>query len=111
MDVKDALSRFTTSWTTQVNLALIALIAFYIQLFFCQRLWLILRELIVTLLVTLFVFALIAAIVSVCLMLNSRYGINANMECVFMFAGKSKNVTWSKEAVETSWRVFQRDRF
>ncbi|KAJ7108225.1 hypothetical protein C8R44DRAFT_857756 [Mycena epipterygia] len=86
MDVSAALNMFTTSWTTEANLVLIAIIAFYVQLFFCNRLWSISRNLyIVALIVTLFVFALIAAIVS----------------CVFTFAGKSKNVTWSKEAVET----------
>ncbi|KAJ7122109.1 hypothetical protein C8R44DRAFT_852889 [Mycena epipterygia] len=79
MDVEAALSMFTTSWTTEANLALIAIIAFYIQLFFCHRLWAISRNLyIVALIITLFVFALIAAIVS----------------CVFTFAGESKNVTW-----------------
>ncbi|KAJ7090692.1 hypothetical protein C8R44DRAFT_648100, partial [Mycena epipterygia] len=79
-DVEAALSMITTPWITEVNLALIAVIVFYVQLFFCRRLWVISKNLyIVALIVTLFVFALIAAIVSVCLMLNSGYEINANI--------------------------------
>ncbi|KAJ7090680.1 hypothetical protein C8R44DRAFT_648085, partial [Mycena epipterygia] len=84
MDVEAVLNMFTTPWTTEINLALIAVIAFYVQLFFCQRLWVISRKLyIVALIVTLFVFALIAAIVSVYLTLNSRYETNANIGPVF----------------------------
>ncbi|KAJ7914171.1 hypothetical protein B0H13DRAFT_2270879 [Mycena leptocephala] len=79
MNLNAALSMFTESWTTEVNLALIALIAFYVQLFFCKRLWVISRNVyIVGLVVVLFVFALVAAIVS----------------SVFTFAGQVKNVTW-----------------
>ncbi|KAJ7664269.1 hypothetical protein B0H17DRAFT_1256435, partial [Mycena rosella] len=85
MDLNAALSMFTNSWPTQVNLALIALISFYVQVFFCRRLWGISKNVyILGLVVALFVFALVAAIVS----------------CVFTFAGQVKNVTWSKEAVE-----------
>jgi hypothetical protein len=39
MNLNAALSMYTNSWTTEVNLALNALIAFYVQLFFCRRLW------------------------------------------------------------------------
>ncbi|KAJ6557505.1 hypothetical protein B0H19DRAFT_1147993 [Mycena capillaripes] len=80
MDINAALSMFTTSWTTEINLAFIALIVFYVQLFFCVRLWWISRNLyIVAVIVTLLGFAFIAAIVS----------------CVFTFAGQSKtSVTW-----------------
>ncbi|KAJ7679843.1 hypothetical protein B0H17DRAFT_1077525 [Mycena rosella] len=73
-DLNAALSMFTDSWPTEVNLALIALISFYIQVFFCRRLWVISKNVyILGLVVALFVFALVAAIVSVCFVLNSRY--------------------------------------
>ncbi|KAJ7820541.1 hypothetical protein B0H13DRAFT_2451573 [Mycena leptocephala] len=86
MNLNAALSMSTSSWTTEASLALAAIVAFYVQLFFCRRLWVISRNVyIVGLVFVLFVFALVAAIVS----------------CVFTFAGQIKNVTWSKEAVET----------
>ncbi|KAJ6508132.1 hypothetical protein C8R45DRAFT_1207908 [Mycena sanguinolenta] len=79
MNLDAALGMFTNSWTTEINLTFVALIAFYVQLFFCRRLWAISRNVyLVTFVVALFVFALVAAIVS----------------CVFTFAGLSKNVTW-----------------
>ncbi|KAJ6595122.1 hypothetical protein DFH09DRAFT_1413052 [Mycena vulgaris] len=53
------------SWTSQINLALVALIAFYVQLFFCQRLWAISKNIyVVASIVALFVFALLAAFIS-----------------------------------------------
>ncbi|KAJ7277103.1 hypothetical protein C8J57DRAFT_1503940 [Mycena rebaudengoi] len=65
MNLKAALSMFTDSWTTEINLTLSALIAFYVQLFFCKRLWTISRNIyIVASVLALFVFALVAAIVS-----------------------------------------------
>ncbi|KAJ7907577.1 hypothetical protein B0H13DRAFT_2273667 [Mycena leptocephala] len=86
MDLNAALSMYTNSWTTEVNLALDALIAFYVQLFFCRRLWVISRNVyIVGVVFTLFVFALIAAIVS----------------CVFTFAARGKNVTWIETHLAT----------
>ncbi|KAF7349116.1 hypothetical protein MVEN_01433800 [Mycena venus] len=79
MNLNAACNMFTNSWTTELNLTLAALIAFYVQLFFCKRLWTISRNVyIVSVVVALFVFALVAAIVS----------------SVFTFAGQSKNVTW-----------------
>ncbi|KAJ7739154.1 hypothetical protein B0H16DRAFT_1891120 [Mycena metata] len=79
MNFNAALSMSTDSWTTELNLTLVALIAFYVQLFFCKRLWGISKNVhIVALVVALFVFALVAAIVS----------------SVFTFAGQLKNVTW-----------------
>jgi hypothetical protein len=39
MNLNAALSMFTESWTTEINLTLVALTAFYLQLFFCKRLW------------------------------------------------------------------------
>ncbi|KAJ7277198.1 hypothetical protein C8J57DRAFT_1581459 [Mycena rebaudengoi] len=79
MNLKAALGMFTDLWTTQINLTLSALIAFYVQLFFCRRLWAISRNVyIVASVLALFVFALVAAIVS----------------GVFTFADQVKNVTW-----------------
>ncbi|KAJ7772395.1 hypothetical protein B0H16DRAFT_1714593 [Mycena metata] len=79
LNLEAALSMSTHSWTTQIDLVFVALIAFYVQLFFCQRLWGISRNVyIVALVLVIFVFALVAAIVS----------------CVFTFAGQLKNVTW-----------------
>ncbi|KAJ6508113.1 hypothetical protein DFH09DRAFT_1000104 [Mycena vulgaris] len=93
MNLNAALDMTNTSWTTELNLTLVALIAFYVQLFFCKRLWVISKNVyIVALIVTLFVFALVASIVS----------------SVFTFAGQLKNVTWSEEAVETLGRVLTR---
>ncbi|KAF7336288.1 hypothetical protein MVEN_02177100 [Mycena venus] len=76
MDLNAVVSMFSTSWITRVDFVLIGIIAFYVQLFFCARLWWISKNIyIVPLIVTLFVFALIAV-------------------CIFTFAGNSKNVTW-----------------
>ncbi|KAJ6595129.1 hypothetical protein DFH09DRAFT_1413056 [Mycena vulgaris] len=53
------------SWTFQINVALVALIAFYVQLFFCQRLWAISKNIyVVASIIALFVFALLAAFIS-----------------------------------------------
>ncbi|KAJ7211855.1 hypothetical protein C8J57DRAFT_1604747 [Mycena rebaudengoi] len=79
MNLEAALNMFNDSWTNQINLALCTLIAFYVQLFFCKRLWVISRNIyIVASVLALFVFALVAAIVSV----------------VFTFVGQFKSVTW-----------------
>ncbi|KAJ6508111.1 hypothetical protein DFH09DRAFT_1334408 [Mycena vulgaris] len=79
LNLNGALGMSMNSWTTEINLTLVALIAFYVQLFFCHRLWTISRNVyIVALLIALFVFALVAAIVS----------------SAFTFAGQLKNVTW-----------------
>ncbi|KAJ7658096.1 hypothetical protein B0H17DRAFT_350461 [Mycena rosella] len=88
MNINAALNMSTDSWPTEVNLALIALIAFYVQLFFCRRLWVISKNVyIVGLVIALFVFALVAAIVS----------------CVLLFAGQMKNVTWIEIHVGTGF--------
>jgi hypothetical protein len=39
MNFNAALSMSTSSWTTEASLALAAIVAFYVQLFFCRRLW------------------------------------------------------------------------
>ncbi|KAJ6509661.1 hypothetical protein DFH09DRAFT_1436226 [Mycena vulgaris] len=78
MNLNAVLGMSTNSWTTELNLTLVALIAFYVQLSFCKRLWAISRNVyIVALVVVLFVFALVAAIES----------------SVFTFAGQLRNVT------------------
>ncbi|KAJ7882542.1 hypothetical protein B0H14DRAFT_2565236 [Mycena olivaceomarginata] len=60
MDVVAAIS-FTTSWMSSLGLLLVSAIAFFVQLFFCIRLWWISKNVyIVLLIVTLFVVALIA---------------------------------------------------
>ncbi|KAJ6555454.1 hypothetical protein DFH09DRAFT_1165406 [Mycena vulgaris] len=64
-DIAAAVDMFFSSWTSELNLTLVALIAFYVQLFFCQRLWVISQNIyIVGLVMALFVFALLASIVS-----------------------------------------------
>ncbi|KAJ7790172.1 hypothetical protein B0H14DRAFT_3501923 [Mycena olivaceomarginata] len=84
MDLDAALGMFTMSWTIELNITFIALIAFYVQLFFCKRLWAISENIyIVTLVVALFVFALVAAIVSSVFQL-----------AVLKFADQSKSITW-----------------
>ncbi|KAJ7239821.1 hypothetical protein C8J57DRAFT_1478303 [Mycena rebaudengoi] len=86
MNLEAAIGMFTGSWTTEINPTFSALIAFYVQLYFCRRLWGISRNVyIVASVLALFVFALVAAIVS----------------GVLTFADQVKNVTWGKEAVET----------
>ncbi|KAJ7127671.1 hypothetical protein C8R44DRAFT_733112 [Mycena epipterygia] len=61
-----AVGLFATAWMSEANITFVALIAFYVQLFFCQRLWAISRKIyVVGAILALFVFALVAAIVSV----------------------------------------------
>ncbi|KAF7349112.1 hypothetical protein MVEN_01433400 [Mycena venus] len=75
MDVVAAIS-FTTSWMSSLDLLLVSAIAFFVQLFFCIRLWWISKNpYIVLLIVALFVFALIAVF-------------------IFMLADNSMRVTW-----------------
>ncbi|KAJ6555451.1 hypothetical protein DFH09DRAFT_1492764 [Mycena vulgaris] len=64
-DVEAAVDMFFSTWTSELNLTLVAVIAFYVQLFFCQRLWAISRNIyLVGLVMVLFVFALLASMVS-----------------------------------------------
>ncbi|KAJ7825089.1 hypothetical protein B0H14DRAFT_3727016 [Mycena olivaceomarginata] len=86
MNLDAALGMFANSWTNELNVTFIALTAFYVQLFFCKRLWAISKNVyIVILVVALFVFALVAAIVS----------------DVFQFAGQSKNIMWFEIHIAT----------
>ncbi|KAJ7229375.1 hypothetical protein C8J57DRAFT_1730604 [Mycena rebaudengoi] len=79
MNLEAAIGMFTGSWTTEINPTFSALIAFYVQLYFCRRLWGISRNVyIVASVLALFIFALVAAIVS----------------GVLTFADQVKNVTW-----------------
>ncbi|KAJ7637805.1 hypothetical protein B0H17DRAFT_1216962 [Mycena rosella] len=65
VDVFGALNMFYAFWPTEINVMFVAFIAFYVQLFFCQRLWAISKNIyIVGLIVALFVFALVAAFVA-----------------------------------------------
>ncbi|KAJ7612148.1 hypothetical protein FB45DRAFT_1117911, partial [Roridomyces roridus] len=66
MNVFAAADSLNAWWPGQINLAFAALIAFYVQMFFCHRLWVISRNVwVVVPVLVLFVFALIAAFVSV----------------------------------------------
>jgi hypothetical protein len=90
-DIGGAANMFFNFWPSQMNLAFVALIAFYVQVFFCQRLWVrfsstslpvpsadhtqvISRNVYVVVLPgSLFLFALVAAFVAVCAVDLLRY--------------------------------------
>ncbi|KAF7315753.1 hypothetical protein MIND_00091200 [Mycena indigotica] len=73
IDIRAASMMFTTNWLQQINLAFGAFIAFYIQIFMCQRLWTLSKNVyIVLLMMTMFTFSLIAAFVGVSLTFNER---------------------------------------
>ncbi|KAJ6609031.1 hypothetical protein B0H10DRAFT_2065660 [Mycena sp. CBHHK59/15] len=56
---------FHRTWPAQVNITFEGIIAFYVQLFFCQRLWAISRNIyVVGVVMILFIFQLVAAIIS-----------------------------------------------
>ncbi|KAJ6496177.1 hypothetical protein C8R45DRAFT_866085, partial [Mycena sanguinolenta] len=64
-DVEGAVGLFQTTWFMQINVSFVAVIAFYVQMFFCHRLWVISKNIyMVGLIVVLFVFALLSAFVS-----------------------------------------------
>ncbi|KAJ7444467.1 hypothetical protein FB451DRAFT_1568386 [Mycena latifolia] len=65
MEVEVAIDLFETTWFFQLNVSFVAVIAFYVQMFFCHRLWVISRNIYMVVLTTaLFVFALVAAFVT-----------------------------------------------
>ncbi|KAJ7289645.1 hypothetical protein C8J57DRAFT_1628702 [Mycena rebaudengoi] len=65
MDLEQAAGIFSGHWIGKSNITLVALIAFYVQAFFCHRLWSISRNIYVLLFIMgLFVFALSAAFVA-----------------------------------------------
>ncbi|KAJ6449070.1 hypothetical protein C8R45DRAFT_884145, partial [Mycena sanguinolenta] len=65
-DVEGAVGLFQTTWFMQINVSFVAVIGFYVQMFFCHRLWVISKNIyMVGLIVVLFVFALLSAFVSV----------------------------------------------
>jgi hypothetical protein len=89
MEVEAAVGLFQTTWFFQLNVSFVAIIAFYVQIFFCHRLWVssfryciplnshrtqVISKNIYTVVLTtaLFVFALLAAFVSVRLNSSSR---------------------------------------
>ncbi|KAJ6468593.1 hypothetical protein DFH09DRAFT_955491, partial [Mycena vulgaris] len=79
-DVAAAANMVFSSWISELNLTLVALIAFYVQLFFCQRLWAISQNIyLVGLVMALFVFALLAGI----------------MASAFTFSQNPENRIWS----------------
>ncbi|KAJ7289642.1 hypothetical protein C8J57DRAFT_1278148 [Mycena rebaudengoi] len=65
MDLEQAAGIFLGNWIGKINLTLVALIAFYVQAFFCHRLWGISRNIYLLLCtITLLAFALSAAFVA-----------------------------------------------
>ncbi|KAK7018232.1 hypothetical protein R3P38DRAFT_3200595 [Favolaschia claudopus] len=89
-DVMTAGNMFKTDWTEQFNIGLSAIIAFYVQLFFCQRLWVLLRNWYLTgFILLVFVFALVAAFVSGAfqLVLDSRRSDWTSIHLGFTVAG------------------------
>ncbi|KAF7366337.1 hypothetical protein MSAN_00890100 [Mycena sanguinolenta] len=65
-DVASSIGYFSTSPLLKYNLLFVALIAFYVQMFFCHRLWVISKNIyILGVLVLLFLFALLTALLSV----------------------------------------------
>ncbi|KAF7374663.1 hypothetical protein MSAN_00351200 [Mycena sanguinolenta] len=65
-DLESSFSYFGTAPLIEYNVLFVALIAFYVQMFFCQRLWAISKNIfILAVLILLFVFALIAALLAV----------------------------------------------
>ncbi|KAJ7840659.1 hypothetical protein B0H13DRAFT_1910589 [Mycena leptocephala] len=74
-DIGAATAMFYTFWASKATLILVGLIAFYVQLFFCQRLWALSKNVyLVALLIALFVFGLVAAIVKVRRVLSAIRG-------------------------------------
>ncbi|KAF7315756.1 hypothetical protein MIND_00091500 [Mycena indigotica] len=72
-DIRGASMMFTTSWPQQINMASGAFIAFYIQIFMCQRLWALSNNVyIIVVLMTIFTFSLIAAFIAVSLTFNDQ---------------------------------------
>ncbi|KAJ7310069.1 hypothetical protein DFH08DRAFT_1046626, partial [Mycena albidolilacea] len=64
-DVEGAADLFFMTWFLQLNVSFVAVIVFYVQMFFCYRLWAISKKfLLVAFILVLFVFALLSAIVS-----------------------------------------------
>ncbi|KAJ7279334.1 hypothetical protein C8J57DRAFT_132651 [Mycena rebaudengoi] len=64
MDLNRAAGMFLTNWLKQSNSLIGQIIAFYVQVFFCRRLWIISKNIyVVAFVVLVFVFGLIAAIV------------------------------------------------
>ncbi|KAF7316103.1 hypothetical protein MIND_00128400 [Mycena indigotica] len=72
-DVRGATMLFATNWLGQINLGFGASISFYIQIFMCQRLWSLSKNIyVVIVLVTMFTFSLAAAWAVVILTFNNR---------------------------------------
>ncbi|KAJ7127647.1 hypothetical protein C8R44DRAFT_616132, partial [Mycena epipterygia] len=65
-DIGAAVGLFATTWPSEANIFFVALIAFYVQLFFCQRLWAISRNIyVVSVILALFVLRMHATPVGV----------------------------------------------
>ncbi|KAF7336266.1 hypothetical protein MVEN_02174800 [Mycena venus] len=66
LELEAAVDLYQTAWFLEINVSFVAVIAFYVQMFFCHRLWVISSKNIymVVLTTVLFVVALLAAFVS-----------------------------------------------
>ncbi|KAF8199261.1 hypothetical protein K438DRAFT_1966478 [Mycena galopus ATCC 62051] len=74
MDVETAVALFQTAWFLQINVSFVAVIAFYVQMFFCYRLWVISKYIyMVALISVLFGFALLSAFVSTAFTFKSDF--------------------------------------
>ncbi|KAF8199294.1 hypothetical protein K438DRAFT_1717576 [Mycena galopus ATCC 62051] len=74
MDVEGAVALFQTAWFLQINVSFVAVIAFYVQMFFCYRLWVISKNIyMVALISVLFGFALLSAFVSTAFTFKSNF--------------------------------------
>ncbi|KAF8195214.1 hypothetical protein K438DRAFT_2017224 [Mycena galopus ATCC 62051] len=74
MDVEGAVALFQTAWFLQINVSFVAVIAFYVQMFFCYRLWVISKNIyMVALISVLFGFALLSAFVSTAFTFKSDF--------------------------------------
>ncbi|KAJ7367021.1 hypothetical protein DFH08DRAFT_1005018 [Mycena albidolilacea] len=72
-DSAEAAGMVNTAWPAVYNIVFVALIAFYVQLFPCQRLWVISRNIyIVVLVAALFLFGLVASFMAVATRGNSE---------------------------------------
>ncbi|KAJ7070565.1 hypothetical protein C8F01DRAFT_383679 [Mycena amicta] len=78
-DIGSAAGMFNDNWLEQINLGFVAFLAFYVQVFYCQRLWALSKNVYVVIVVfAMFLFSLVAAFVAV----------------AFTFANNDRNRTW-----------------
>ncbi|KAJ6496148.1 hypothetical protein C8R45DRAFT_985101 [Mycena sanguinolenta] len=94
-DVEGAVGLFENTWFIQINVSFVAVIGFYVQMFFCYRLWVISKNIyMVGLIVVLFVFALLSAFVRASISRTTFY----NLANGFRFI-------WGRSSPETSFSL------